>query len=55
MLGRVDEYLVVGAGAAGLGVAYQLAKQGRRVRLIDARTPGSGAMKASGGMLSPAF
>jgi len=55
MLGRVDEYLVVGAGAAGLGVAYQLAKQGRRVRLMDARTPGSGAMKASGGMLSPAF
>ncbi len=55
MPGRGDEYLIVGAGAAGLGMAYQLAKQGRSVRLLEARTPGSGAMKASGGMLSPAF
>ena len=55
MPGKADEYLVVGGGAAGLGVAYQLARQGRRVRLLEARTIGSGAMGASGGMLSPAF
>jgi len=55
MLVKGADYVVVGAGAAGLGIAYQLARRGHRVRLLEARSPGSGAMGASGGMLSPAF
>ncbi len=55
MQGRGDEFLIIGAGAAGLAIAYQLAKRGRLVRVIDAKAPGAGAMGASGGMLSPAY
>ncbi|MEN2992016.1 MAG: FAD-dependent oxidoreductase [Bacteroidia bacterium] len=46
---------VVGAGAAGLGIAWKLAERGYTVLLLEAREPGSGAMTASGGMLSPAY
>ena len=55
MRAREADYVIVGAGAAGLGIAYRLAKAGHRVRVLEARLPGSGAMGASGGMLSPAF
>lgn len=55
MRGKGAEYVVVGAGAAGLGIAYQLARRGKKVCIVEAWQPGSGAMGASGGMLSPAY
>ncbi len=55
MPAKAAEYLIVGGGAAGLGVAYQLAMRGKRPLLLEAHTVGSGAMTASAGMLSPAY
>jgi glycine oxidase len=43
---------VVGAGIIGTSIARLLAKAGRRVRLIDARAPGTGATHAAAGMLA---
>ena len=45
--------VVVGAGLIGLGIAYELACRGRRVRVIDAREPGGAASWAGAGMLAP--
>lgn len=55
MPGKAAEIGIVGAGAAGLGIAWQLTLRGKSPLLFEARTPGSGAMTASGGMLSPAY
>ena len=45
--------IVIGAGVVGASVAYELAAAGVRVRLLDARTPGDGATRASAGVLAP--
>ena len=45
--------IVVGAGIVGCTVAYQLAKHGARVQVIEPRTPGQGATRASAGILAP--
>ena len=45
--------LVIGAGVVGSTIAWELAVAGMRVRLIDARTPGDGATRASAGVLAP--
>ncbi|MCS7152725.1 MAG: FAD-dependent oxidoreductase [Bacteroidia bacterium] len=55
MLVRGAEFVIVGGGAAGLGIAWQLALRGKKPLLLEAQTPGGGAMTASGGMLSPAY
>jgi len=47
--------IIVGAGIAGSAIAYEMARRGARVRLIDARAPGRGATFASAGILSPAI
>lgn len=52
---RGAEVGIIGAGAAGLSIAWQLALRGKAPLLFDAGEPGSGAMTASGGMLSPAY
>ena len=44
---------VIGAGVVGSTVAWELASAGASVRLIDARTPGDGATRASAGVLAP--
>jgi glycine oxidase len=44
---------VVGADIIGCAVAYELARRGARVRVVDPRTPGQGATRASAGMLAP--
>jgi len=44
---------VIGAGVVGSTIAWELAAAGVRVRLIDARTPGDGATRASAGVLAP--
>ena len=45
--------IVVGAGIVGCTVAYELAKAGARVQVIETRTPGQGATRASAGILAP--
>jgi len=45
--------VIVGAGLIGLGIAYELAKRGASVRVIDAHEPGRAASWAGAGMLAP--
>lgn len=44
---------VVGAGVVGCAIAHELAVRGATVDLLDARGVGSGATKASAGILAP--
>ncbi len=46
------EIAVVGAGIIGAAIAYQLAKEGRRVVLVDAAEPGLGSSGACDGYIS---
>ncbi len=45
--------LVVGAGIVGCTVAHELARSGARVQVLETRTPGQGATRASAGILAP--
>ena len=45
--------VVVGAGIVGCTVAYELAKSGAAVEVIETRSPGQGATRASAGILAP--
>jgi glycine oxidase len=45
--------IVVGAGVVGCTVAYELAKSGARVQVLEPRMPGQGATRASAGILAP--
>lgn len=47
---RETEVIVVGAGVTGCSIAYQLAKRGKRVVVLDKRGIGSGASGRNGGM-----
>ena len=45
--------LVIGAGIVGCTVAYELAKSGASVQVLETRAPGQGATRASAGILAP--
>lgn len=45
--------IVVGAGIVGCTVAYELARSGARVQVLETRAPGQGATRASAGILAP--
>jgi glycine oxidase len=45
--------IVVGAGVIGCCVAYELAKAGAKVQVLETRAPGQGATRASAGILAP--
>ena len=45
--------IVIGAGVIGCAVAYDLAKSGALVRVLEPRAPGQGATRASAGVLCP--
>jgi glycine oxidase len=45
--------IVVGAGVIGCAVAYELARRGASVRIVDDRPAGMGATQASAGVLAP--
>jgi glycine oxidase len=47
--------IVVGAGIAGCAIAYELARRGAQVHVLDGRAPGRGATFASAGILTPAI
>ena len=45
--------VVVGAGLIGLSIAFELARRGAEVRILDAREAGKAASWAGAGMLAP--
>ncbi|RIK82090.1 MAG: glycine oxidase ThiO [Planctomycetota bacterium] len=50
----MNDCLIIGGGAIGLSIAYELARRGRRVALIDRSELGREASWAGAGMLPPA-
>ena len=50
---RTTQVVVVGAGVIGCAVAYELARRGARVRVLDRRDVAHGATQASAGILAP--
>ena len=50
---RPTDVLVVGAGLAGLPVAWELARRGATVRIVDRGEPGAGTSRVAAGMLAP--
>src|SRR5690349_6551331 len=50
----MNDCLIIGAGAVGLSIAYELARRGKRVSVIDRREPGTEASWAGAGILPPA-
>lgn len=50
----MDDCLIIGGGAVGLSLAYELAGHGLRVQLVDAGAPGHEASWAGAGILPPA-
>jgi glycine oxidase len=53
MVGRPSDIVVVGAGIIGCAVAYELARRGASVQVLDERPAGMGATQASAGVLAP--
>lgn len=49
----MDDVLILGGGAVGLSLAYELARRGVRVRVLDRADPGRGASWAAAGILPP--
>ncbi|WP_084629395.1 glycine oxidase ThiO [Patulibacter americanus] len=47
------DVLVVGAGLAGLPVAWELVRRGATVRIVDRATPGQATSRVAAGMLAP--
>jgi glycine oxidase len=47
------DIIVVGAGVVGCAVAYELARRGASVEVVDDRPAGMGATQASAGVLAP--
>jgi glycine oxidase len=48
-----SDILVIGAGIVGCAVAYELARRGAAVQIVDDRPAGMGATQASAGVLAP--
>jgi glycine oxidase len=49
----LSDIVVVGAGVVGCAIAYELARRGASVEIIDDRPAGQGATQAAAGMLAP--
>lgn len=47
------DIVVVGAGIVGCAVAYELARRGASVEVVDTRGVGMGATQAAAGILAP--
>ena len=47
------DIIVVGAGIVGCAVAYELARRGASVQIVEERTAGMGATQAAAGILAP--
>jgi len=53
IMARPSDIIVVGAGIVGCAVAYELARRGASVQIVDQRPAGMGATQASAGVLAP--
>src|SRR5438477_1973860 len=53
MASRPSDILVVGAGVVGCAIAYELARRGVSVEIVDERPVAMGATQASAGVLAP--
>jgi glycine oxidase len=49
----MHDCLIVGGGAIGLSLAYELARRGKRVRVVDRHLPGREASWAAAGIMPP--
>ena len=52
-MGRIPDVVVIGAGVIGCSVAWELARRGASVHVVDDRPVGMGATQASAGVLAP--
>lgn len=52
-MARPSDIIVVGAGIVGCAIAYELARRGASVQIVDERSAGMGATQASAGILAP--
>src|SRR3954471_9822663 len=52
-MGRPSDIIIVGAGIVGAAIAYELARRGASVEIVDERPIGMGATQASAGVLAP--
>jgi len=52
-MSRPSEIIVIGAGVIGCSIAYELARRGASVQVVDERSIGMGATQASAGILAP--
>src|SRR5712691_7745682 len=52
-MSRPSDIIVIGAGIVGCAIAYELARRGASVEVVDERTVGMGATQASAGILAP--
>lgn len=52
-MSRTTDVAIIGAGAIGCALAWELARRGVDVTVVERDVPGSGATRAAGGMLSP--
>ena len=52
-MNKTSSIVVIGAGIVGCAVAYELARRGMHVRVLDRREVGQGATQASAGVLAP--
>jgi glycine oxidase len=52
-MARPPDIVVVGAGIVGCAVAYELARRGASVQIVDERAAGMGATHAAAGILAP--
>src|SRR2546427_638483 len=53
MASRSSDIFVVGGGIVGCAVAYELARRGASVEVVDERPVAMGATQASAGVLAP--
>jgi len=54
-MSKDPDLLIVGAGVIGMSCAYELAKRGSRVTVIDRLEPGFGCSYGNAGWLTPCF
>ncbi len=52
-MNKTSSVVVIGAGIVGCAIAYELARRGIHVRVVDRREVGQGATQASAGVLAP--
>jgi glycine oxidase len=52
-MSRPSDIIVIGAGVVGCAVAYELARRGASVEIVDERPVAMGATQASAGILAP--